>query len=151
MAVKLYGSVNGKSQEITKLYGSVNGVSKEIKKLYGSVNGVSKLIYEVAPTGPAVVVIEAAQSAGDSCVIILTAPDSEPSLRALSYTTSQGYWRELWFEPVIIEDIPGYDGEFGYLFTVDTAGDDFQAVLNSPRVTIRFDAFNTGTYTTIVD
>lgn len=44
--VKLYGSVNGSSEEIVKLYGSVGGESKAIKKLYGSVNGRAKLIYK---------------------------------------------------------------------------------------------------------
>ena len=43
---KLYGSVNGNSEEIIKLYGSVGGESKAIKKLYGSVNGRAKLIYK---------------------------------------------------------------------------------------------------------
>lgn len=43
---KLYGSVNGDSEEIIKLYGSVGGESKAIKKLYGSVNGRAKLIYK---------------------------------------------------------------------------------------------------------
>lgn len=44
--IKLYGSVNGQSQEIAKLYGSVNGQSKRLRKLYGSVNGRSKLIFK---------------------------------------------------------------------------------------------------------
>ena len=45
-AVKLYGSVNGRTKEVKKLYGSVNGHTKEIKKLYGSVNGQTKLVYQ---------------------------------------------------------------------------------------------------------
>lgn len=46
ISTKLYGSVDGRAEQITKLYGSVNGESKLIKKMYGSVDGVSKLIYE---------------------------------------------------------------------------------------------------------
>lgn len=41
-----YGSVNGRTKNITKLYGSVGGQTKEIKKMYGSVNGQTKLIYK---------------------------------------------------------------------------------------------------------
>lgn len=39
--IKLYGTVNGKSERINRLYGSVNGRSRRIVKLYGSVNGKS--------------------------------------------------------------------------------------------------------------
>lgn len=46
VSTRLYGSVDGKAEQITKLYGSVNGESRLLKKVYGSVDGVSKLIYE---------------------------------------------------------------------------------------------------------
>lgn len=44
--VKLYGSVNGTTHQVTRLYGSVNGTTHKINRLYGSVNGVTQLVYE---------------------------------------------------------------------------------------------------------
>lgn len=44
-AVKIYGSVAGKTAMIITPYGSVNGKTKKIVKIYGSVNGKTKLIY----------------------------------------------------------------------------------------------------------
>jgi hypothetical protein len=43
--LKLYGSVNGVSENIEHLYGSVNGLSKKVVKLYGSVGGVATEVY----------------------------------------------------------------------------------------------------------
>lgn len=44
-AVKIYGSVAGKTAMVVIPYGSVNGKTKKIVKIYGSVNGKTKLIY----------------------------------------------------------------------------------------------------------
>lgn len=43
--LKLYGSVNGVSENVEHLYGSVNGLSKKVVKLYGSVGGVATEVY----------------------------------------------------------------------------------------------------------
>lgn len=44
-AVKVYGSVAGKTAMVVTPYGSVAGKTKKIVKIYGSVNGKTKLVY----------------------------------------------------------------------------------------------------------
>lgn len=44
-AVKVYGSVAGKTAMVFTPYGSVAGKTKRIVKIYGSVNGKTKLVY----------------------------------------------------------------------------------------------------------
>lgn len=46
MSKKIYGSVDGLSNEVAKIYGSVSGLSKNIIKGYCPVNGLSKLFFD---------------------------------------------------------------------------------------------------------